>query len=401
MKLASNSKSPLAVLFVTIFLDLMGFGLIIPILPLYSKSLGAPYWEIGAIAVMFPLMQFLFASFWGGLSDRFGRRPIMLVSIFITVLAYIFFAHSTTILMLFISRALSGFGAANLSVAQAYISDVTKPENRAKSFGILGAAFGLGFIFGPPIGGFVKENYNLEMVGYVAASFSFINLVMAYFLLPESLKEKTYGRKLFPNPFGDVISGFKRELTGSLLFINFVYIAAFSMMQITAALLWEERYALSEAEVGYMFSYIGVLAVIIQGGLIGWFNKKLGERRLLILGNILMFGGLLMMPFVPVQYFIPLELVAMAIISFGNSFLTPTISTILSKNSSESEQGKILGTNQSVGSMARLVGPLAGTTLYGIAYYLPYVAASTIMLLVAWLSVRMIKKHIKRPEKHD
>lgn len=401
MKLASNSKSPLAVLFVTIFLDLMGFGLIIPILPLYSKSLGAPYWEIGAIAVMFPLMQFLFASFWGGLSDRFGRRPIMLVSIFITVLAYIFFAHSTTILMLFISRALSGFGAANLSVAQAYISDVTKPENRAKSFGILGAAFGLGFIFGPPIGGFVKENYNLEMVGYVAASFSFINLVMAYFLLPESLKEKTYGRKLFPNPFGDVISGFKRELTGSLLFINFVYIAAFSMMQITAALLWEEQYALSEAEVGYMFSYIGVLAVIIQGGLIGWFNKKLGERRLLILGNILMFGGLLMMPFVPVQYFIPLELVAMAIISFGNSFLTPTISTILSKNSSESEQGKILGTNQSVGSMARLVGPLAGTTLYGIAYYLPYVAASTIMLLVAWLSVRMIKKHIKRPEKHD
>jgi len=401
MKLASNSKSPLAVLFVTIFLDLMGFGLIIPILPLYSKSLGAPYWEIGAIAVMFPLMQFLFASFWGGLSDRFGRRPIMLVSIFITVLAYIFFAHSTTILMLFISRALSGFGAANLSVAQAYISDVTKPENRAKSFGILGAAFGLGFIFGPPIGGFVKENYNLEMVGYVAASFSFINLVMAYFLLPESLKEKTYGRKLFPNPFGDVISGFKRELTGSLLFINFVYIAAFSMMQITAALLWEERYALSEAEVGYMFSYIGVLAVIIQGGLIGWFNKKLGERRLLILGNILMFGGLLMMPFVPVQYFIPLELVAMAIISFGNSFLTPTISTILSKNSSESEQGKILGTNQSVGSMARLVGPLAGTTLYGIAYYLPYVAASTIMLLVAWLSVRMIKKHINRPEKHD
>lgn len=397
MKLASNSKSPLAVLFVTIFLDLMGFGLIIPILPLYSKSLGAPYWQIGAIAMMFPLMQFLFASFWGSLSDRFGRRPIMLTSVFITMLAYVFFAHSTTILLLFISRALSGFGAANLSVAQAYISDVTKPENRTKAFGILGAAFGLGFIFGPPIGGFVKENYSLEMVGYVAASFSFINLIMAYFMLPESLKEKTYGRKLFPNPFGDVIAGFKKELTGSLLFINFVFIAAFSMMQITAALLWEERYSLSEAEVGYMFSYIGVLAVIIQGGLIGWINRKFGERRLLILGNILMFGGLLLMPFVPIEYFIPLELLAMAIIAFGNSFLTPTISTILSKNSSEADQGKILGTNQSVGSMARLVGPLAGSALYGVAYYLPYVAASIIMLLVAWLSWRMMQKHMKKP----
>ena len=145
---------------------------------------------------------------------------------------------------------------------------------------------------------------------------------MTYFMLPESLKEKSYGRKLFPNPFGDVINGFKREMTGSLLLINFVYIGAFSMMQITAALLWEERYGLSEGEVGYMFSYIGVLAVIIQGGLIGWINRKLGERKLLILGNVLMFCGLLMMPFVPIHLFIPLELLAMAIISFGNSFLS-------------------------------------------------------------------------------
>ncbi len=395
MTLASRFKSPLAVLFFTVFLDLMGFGIIIPILPLYSKSLGAPYWQIGAIAIMFPLMQFLFASFWGGLSDRFGRRPIMLISVFITALAYVFFAHSNTIFLLFFSRALSGFGAANLSVAQAYISDVTKPENRTKAFGIIGAAFGLGFIFGPPIGGFVKENYNLEMVGYVAASFSFLNLIMAYFMLPESLKVKNYTRKLFPNPFGDVISGFKRELTGSLLFINFVFVAAFSMMQITMALLWEERFALSEAEVGYMFSYIGVLAVVIQGGLIGWFNRKMGERKLLILGNVLMFVGLLMIPFVPIHWFIPFELFAMALIAFGNSFLTPTISTLLSKNTSDDEQGKILGTNQSVGSMARLVGPMVGTTLYGVAYYLPYVTASVIMFWVAWLSWRMMQKHLK------
>ena len=372
----------------------MGFGLIIPIFPTYSKSLGAAYWVIGAIAVMFPLMQFLFSSFWGGLSDRFGRRPIMLISIFITALSYIFFAHASTIFLLFVYRMLRGFGAANLSVAQAYISDVTTPENRTKAFGIIGAAFGMGFIFGPFIGGTLKEFYGIEMVGYAAAGFSALNLILAFFFLPESLKERTAQRSLFPNPFKDVIDGFKTELTGSLLLINFVYIGAFSMMQITAALLWEEQYKLSEAEVGYMFSFVGILAVVIQGGLIGWFNSKLGEKRLLILGNILMFAGLLLMPYVPMYLFVPLEFFALALISFGNSFLTPTINTMLSNNTAETDQGKVLGTNQSVGSLARLFGPLVGSALYGVAYYLPYVAASSIMLLVSWLSWRMIKKHL-------
>jgi multidrug resistance protein len=393
MKSQSSNRAALSVLFVTIFLDLMGFGLIIPILPILSKELGAPYWQIGTIAIMFPFMQFLFASFWGGLSDRFGRRPIMLVSIFITALAYVFFAHATTILLLFISRALSGFGAANLSVAQAYISDVTEPSNRTKAFGIIGAAFGLGFIFGPPIGGYVKENFGLIYVGYVAAGFSFINLIMAFFLLPESLHERTANRKLFPNPFSDVIAGFKTEMTGSLLLINFVYVAAFSMMQVTAALLWEEHYDLTESEVGYTFSYIGILAVIIQGALIGWFNKKLGERNLLIMGNILMLVGLLFMPFVPKALFVPLELVLLALLSLGNSFLTPTINTLLSNNTDRASQGKILGTNQSVGSLARVIGPQVGTALYGLAYYMPYVAAAVIMLLVAWLSWRLIKQY--------
>ena len=377
----------------------MGFGIIIPILPILSKELGAPYWQIGTIAIMFPFMQFLFASFWGGLSDRYGRRPIMLTSIFITAMAYVFFAHATTILLLFISRGLSGFGAANLSVAQAYISDVTEPKNRTKAFGIIGAAFGLGFIFGPPIGGYVKENFGRIYVGYTAAAFSLINLVMAYFLLPESLHERTTNRKLFPNPFRDVIAGFKTEKTGSLLLINFVYVAAFSMMQVTAALLWEEHYDLTESEVGYTFSYIGILAVIIQGVLIGWFNKKLGERRLLILGNVLMLLGLLFMPFVPKSLFIPLELLLLALLSLGNSFLTPTINTLLSNNTARADQGKILGTNQSVGSLARVIGPQVGTALYGLAFYLPYVAAAIIMLLVAWLSWKLISKYFARTKK--
>jgi len=236
-------------------------------------------------------------------------------------------------------------------------------------------------------------------VGYTAAAFSLINLVMAYFLLPESLHERTTNRKLFPNPFRDVIAGFKTEKTGSLLLINFVYVAAFSMMQVTAALLWEEHYDLTESEVGYTFSYIGILAVIIQGVLIGWFNKKLGERRLLILGNVLMLLGLLFMPFVPKSLFIPLELLLLALLSLGNSFLTPTINTLLSNNTARADQGKILGTNQSVGSLARVIGPQVGTALYGLAFYLPYVAAAIIMLLVAWLSWKLISKYFARTKK--
>jgi MFS family permease len=187
-------------------------------------------------------------------------------------------------------------------------------------------------------------------------------------------------------------------MTGSLLVINFVYVAAFSMMQVTAALLWEEHYDLSESEVGYTFSYIGLLAVIIQLGLLGWFNKKLGEKRLLVLGNILMFIGLLFMPFVPKWLFIPFELAVLAILSLGNSFLTPTINTLLSNNTGKGDQGKILGTNQSVGSLARVIGPQLGTALYGLAYYLPYVAAALIMLVVAWLSWRLIQQHLKPVE---
>lgn len=370
----------------------MGFGLIIPILPIYSKELGADYWQIGVIAFMFPLMQFLFSSFWGGLSDRLGRRPIMLVSIFITIMAYIFFAHATTLWLLILARALNGFGAANLSVAQAYISDVTTPTNRTKAFGIIGAAFGLGFIFGPPIGGFLKENYGLAWVGYAAAIFSAINLVMAYFMLNESLKKPKKKAKFFPNPIKDVLDGFKTEFTGSMLFINFVYVGAYSMMQVTAALLWEEHYNLSEAQVGYMFSFVGVLAVVIQGGLIGWFSRKYGEKKILIAGNLLMVLGLVMMPFIPLQLFFPLQFLALIIISFGNSFLTPTINTILANNTDEDEQGKILGTNQSVGSLGRIIGPLVGTAIYGVVYYLPYVAASGIMLIVTWLSWRAVKR---------
>jgi DHA1 family tetracycline resistance protein-like MFS transporter len=384
----------LYIIFITVLIDMIGFGLIIPILPTFAKGdLGASDVMVGLLAASYSFMQFIFAPFWGGLSDRFGRRPIILTSIALMGLSYVVFAHSSTLAILFIARLMGGFGAANISVAYAYISDSTEPKNRTKAFGFIGAAFGLGFIIGPVFGGIIKETYNILTLGYAAAGLSVFNLIIAFIFLPESLKTFNKTKALFENPLKKLTYVFKNEFVGSLLFINFVYIAAFSMMTITAALLWKEQYNLSDKEVGYMFGFIGILIVIIQGGLIGPVNKRLGDFKMLILGVVLMMIGLVSMPFIPLEYFIPLELFALAFTAFGNSFLSTPAGSLISKNTSEQEQGMIMGTNQSMGSLGRIVGPLVGGALYGVNYYWPYVTSGVIMLFVVFLCIRLAKIH--------
>lgn len=381
----------LVVLFFTIFMDLMGFGLIIPILPIYAKELGATDAMVGLLGTSFSIMQFIFASFWGGLSDRYGRRPIMLASISIMVVAYLLFANATVLWLLFATRLLKGFGAANLSVAQAYISDIVPKEQRTKAFGIIGAAFGLGFIFGPSIGGIVNEYYGVSGVGYFAAGLSGINLLLAYFFLAETLKEPADSVNLFPNPFKDIFAFRNVPEVNALFTINFVYILGFSMMQITSTLLWAEHFGLSEMHIGYTFAYIGFLAVVIQGGLIGYFNSWFGERNLLLFGTLLVAVGLFFMPFVPTDQFY-LELLCMTLLSFGNALLTPTVSSLLTTYAPKDAQGKILGTNQSVGSLARVVGPAVGGAVYGMHFTYPYVLAGSITLVVSVLAFRLRKK---------
>ena len=371
---------------------MIGFGLIIPILPTFAKvDLGATDLLVGALAASYSFFQFIFAPFWGNLSDRYGRRPIVLTSIVLMGCSYIVFAHSTTLFVLFIARIIGGIGAANISVAFAYISDSTTPDKRTKAFGAIGAAFGLGFILGPVFGGVIKEYYNILTLGYAAAALSAFNFVLAYFLLPESLKSFNKTKNLFENPLSKIVRGFKTEFVGSLLFINFVYISAFSMMTVTAALLWTEQYNLSDKEVGYMFGFIGILIVIIQAAFIGPVNKRLGDFKMLVLGVALMMIGLVSMPFVPLEYFIPLELIAMAFTAFGNAFLSTPASSLISKNTSEVEQGAIMGTNQSMGSLGRIIGPLVGGGLYGFAYYMPYLVAGIIMFLVILLCLRLMR----------
>jgi len=181
-------KSPLFILLLTVMLDLIGFGIVLPLLPTYAKDLGANPFMIGLIAAIFSIMQFVFSPLWGKLSDRIGRRPVMLFSIFITGVSYLVFSQTTTIALLIFSRGLSGIGSANIAAAQAYITDVTDSKSRSGAMGMIGAAFGIGFIIGPLIGGLLKHNYGIPMVGYVSAGLIFFDFILAVFLLPESNK---------------------------------------------------------------------------------------------------------------------------------------------------------------------------------------------------------------------
>jgi MFS family permease len=374
-------KSPLIVIFFTVFLDLLGFGLIIPVLPVFAKELGADNIQVGMIAGVYSLMNFLIAPLWGALSDRYGRRPIILMSIAITAASYLLFGFTSSLILLFLSRMMSGVGSANLSVAQAYISDSTTPENRAKSLGIIGAAFGLGFIFGPLVGGLVKSEFGISALGILACSLSTLNLALAYFLLPESIKARNKERKLSLFSFKDLYAVLQREAISSLFFINFIYITAFSMMQITGVILWKEEYGLDEKHIGYMFAFIGITSSVVQGGLIGKLNKMWGEQKLLTIGLSCMVFGLVSIPFAPRnEWFFLIEGISMFLLAFGSGCATPAANSLLSKLAHENEQGKVLGLNMSFSSLSRVIGPVLGGFCYNMHHAMPFLSAGVLML---------------------
>ncbi len=370
---------PLLVIFLIVFVDLLGFGLIIPILPLFAQELGASNVLIGLVAASFSIMQFIFGPFWGGLSDRYGRKPVLMISMLLMGLSYLLFAHAHTLAWLFVARLLAGIAAANISAAQAYISDISAPADRAKNFGIIGAAFGLGFIIGPPVGGFLKDNFGIEWVGYSAAAFSFMNLILCGLLLEESLKEKNTSKPLFANPLVEIFRVIQRDTVRELMLLSLVFVSAFSMMQITSTLLWAGKYGLSGTQIGYMFLFIGVLAALMQGLLVGPLNRTFGERKLLLNGILLMLVGLAMMPLPDKANFLWVELLSLTLISLGNAFLTPTLSSLISKVAAPGEQGLLMGTAQSYSSLGRVIGPVFGGALYGIGSAWPFGVSAALM----------------------
>ncbi len=409
-------RSPLVILLLTVLLDLIGFGIVLPLLPTYAKALGANPFMIGLIAAIFSIMQFIFSPIWGKLSDKIGRRPVMLISIFITAISYLMLAQAATIPLLIFARGLSGTGSANIAAAQAYITDVTDSKSRSGAMGMIGAAFGIGFIIGPVVGGMLKHNYGIEMVGYVAATLIFIDFVLAVFLLPESNKSARKISTFILKKSQDNGTG-KQSLLASLaqkmqeygeglklvfssrplallMIANFIYTVAIVNMQLASILLWKEYFGASDQQIGYIFAYVGVWSVVVQGGLIGKLIKKFGEHKLFLWGHIFTFVGVFFVPFAPQSSLFSLGLVILFFFAIGTSLVAPINLSMISLYSYKQQQGQIMGLSQSVNSFARIMGPFSGSILYGMNFHAPYIVAGALTIVGAVIATNLFKYNI-------
>ena len=389
--------APLIVIFVIVFIDLVGFGMIIPILPFYAEHepFKATPFEIGLLFSVYSWMQFFFSPLLGRLSDRYGRRPILFVSLLGSAVGYLVIGLAASIAMVFIGRVISGITGANISTAQAYIADVTSKENRAKGMGLFGAAFGLGFILGPAIAGILSK-VSIQLPFYFAAGLSLTSAAAVYFLLPEPpavdrslAKEKKRG-------LAAVIAVFSERSFGFINLIYFLLVTSFSIMTYAFVLYTGFRFGYNAEQNGYLFAFVGLIAVIGQGVLFGRLARAFGETRLTAVGCALMALSLFLIPLSgPDAGGLPGLLGICVLISFGNALASPSLTSLASKVTHEEDQGSSLGLMQSGASLARAIGPMIGGVLLNNAVnrvdettlYRTFWTASAIMLVALVASV--------------
>lgn len=378
--------SPLLIIFLTVFIDLLGFGIIIPLLPFYAEHFGGTALTVGMLGTSFSLMQFIFAPMWGRLSDRIGRRPVILVGLFGSFVSYLTFGFANTLALLFVSRSFAGIAGATIPTAQAFIADTTTPENRAKGMGMVGAAFGLGFIFGPAIGGFLSR-WGHVVPPLFAAALSLANFALAVFLLPESLKRRADGVvPARPSRLEALKRALGRPHMPGLLAVYFVVVAAFSGFESTFALFAEHRFGFTASTIGVMFAYIGILFALVQGGLVGRAVKAFNERRL-VPASILVASAALAL--VAASQSVAVLCGSMALLALGMGLNGPSIVSLISQWSSAEDQGGILGLSQGLASLSRIVGPLwAGFVFDRYGPGAPYISSSA--LLVAACAVAVV-----------
>lgn len=357
---------PLLIIFLTVFIDLVGFGIVIPALPYYveSDAFRATPFDIGLLFASYSLMQFIFSPILGGLSDKFGRRPLLFFSILGSAVGYFLIGFAFALWMVFAGRIIAGITGGNISTAQAYIADVTTRENRAKGMGLFGATFGLGFIFGPAIGG-ILSRYGINVPFLFAAVLSLVNAALVFFILPESVKKaEISGQKERKNRLAELFESLKDARFGTLNAVYFFLVTSFSIMTYAFVLYTMFRFGYTAEQNGYIFAFIGILAVIFQGGLFNKLAKKFGENPLMIIGCLMMTASLFMIPYISEDFggLVGL-LIVVAILAIGNSMASPSLTSLASKISHENEQGKALGVLQSGASLARAIGPALGGVL--------------------------------------
>ena len=368
-------RSPLLVIFTTVFIDLVGFGIVIPVLPFYAEGtiFNATPRTVGLLFASYSVMQLIFSPVLGRLSDKHGRRPVLLLSIIGTGIGFLILGFATTLWMLFVGRILDGITGGNISTAQAYIADVTTPENRAKGMGLIGAAFGLGFIFGPAIGG-ILSRWGVHVPFLFAAALCFANALLLYFTLPETVTKDHPARVSAAGGRGlsQLFNSLSQPRLGFVLAIYFLFVVAFSIMTTSFSLYTMFRFGYDAQHTGYLFAYVGLISVIIQGGLIGKLVKRFGELLLVIVGALSFAASLFAVPFVGPNAGGLLALLAGGgVFSLGNSLATPALNSLASKSVGPAEQGTVLGVTQSVASLARAVGPsIAAVLIHSSVSYL-------------------------------
>lgn len=384
------------ILFLIVFIDLVGFGVIIPLLPFFALHFDASPATVGLLMASYSLGQFIAAPFWGRASDRLGRRPILLITLAGGAIAYILLGFASSLWMLFVARTLSGFMAGNISTAFAYVADITTPENRAKGMGVVGAAFGLGFIAGPAIGGILAGpdplNANFQLPAFTAAALTLTALLMAVFKLKESLSEdirQSLAEKPRKNRARQFREAIGRPTVGLLIGLSFLATFVFAGMETTFAMWSERRFNWGPQQNGYLFAFVGILSAIIQGGLVGRLVKRFGEANLIVQGSAALAIGMLAVPFCNS---LPTLLMAMAIIAYGFSVINPSMNSLISLQVGPEEQGGIMGVTRSATTMARVLGPVWAGMLFAVmGMDWPYYAGAVLMIVVVVLAGKMLK----------
>ena len=374
------------IIFLIIFVNLLGFGIILPLLPYYVESFGAGAITIGLITATYSLFQIISAPILGDLSDRYGRRPVLVISVFGTALSFGLLGIANSIPLLFLSRIIDGATGGNISTAQAYIADITTKENRTQGMGIMMAAFSLGFILGPALGGMLSV-YGYAVPAFVAGGVALFATILAYFFLPESHKvDKTKNniakkKKFVIFSFRDFFDALTHPEIGLMLSISFMTMFAFSLMQGTFALFTEHSLHLTAKTNGLIFAYLGLVGIIVQLFLLKQILKRITEHRATIISITLLAISLAL---IALSTNLTILLLAVTLLALGNAVSRPLIAGHISKLTPDSEQGNVAGMNQSVGSVARLIGPLLGTFLYSqIGTKSPYFFATGILVLTA------------------
>ena len=353
-------QSPSTAVFLTVFIDLIGFGIVIPLLPLYAEQYHPTPLQFGLLMSSYSAMQLLFAPLLGRLSDRIGRRPVLLGSLLGTVAGYLLFAFAGSLPILFASRIIDGITGGNIGTAQAVIADVTTGSDRARGMGLIGMAFGLGFIFGPALGGFTVH-ISPAAPGIAAATLSFIAFLWTWFKLPETRPAGSNVRPFEILSFASVLRTARRPVVGTLMVMSLLTATAFSNFEATFSQFLKARFGFTPATVAWMFVMVGVTSAVVQGGLLKRLVARVGEVWLIIAGTLSLALAFALMIGVSSRGLLAVTAVLLAI---GSALLNPSLMGFVSRQTLPTEQGEVLGSFQSMAALGRIVGPFWGENVF-------------------------------------